>query len=128
MRLMLDTQVMLWWLLGDRRLRPETRELMATCACTVSVASVWEVAIKHRIGKLPIDPVTFRDQSTAAGAALLAINDAHAIETAGLPDVHDSSMARPLRIEFLIATGLRRLGKHSAWVGPRHAWHAVADG
>ena len=72
---MLDTQVMLWWLLGDQRLRQETRELMATSACAVSVASVWEVAIKHRIGKLPIDPATFRDQTIAVGAALLTIND-----------------------------------------------------
>ncbi len=37
---MLDTQVMLWWLLGDRRLRSQTRELVANCPCTVSVASV----------------------------------------------------------------------------------------
>ena len=29
MRLLLDTQVMLWWLLNDPRLGPETRELMA---------------------------------------------------------------------------------------------------
>jgi PIN domain nuclease of toxin-antitoxin system len=94
MRLMLDTQVMLWWLLGDRRLRLETRELMARSACTVSVASVWEVAIKHRIGKLPIDPVTFRDQSIAVGAALLTINDEHAIETARLPDVHEDLFDR----------------------------------
>ncbi|MEY6431341.1 hypothetical protein ABC977_02845 [Thioalkalicoccus limnaeus] len=30
MKLLLDTQIMLWWLLGDARLRQETRELMAT--------------------------------------------------------------------------------------------------
>jgi len=29
MRLLLDTQVMLWWLLNDPRLGPETPELMA---------------------------------------------------------------------------------------------------
>ena len=104
---MLDTQVMLWWLLGDRRLRAQTRELVASSPCTVSVASVWEVAIKHRIGKLPIDPVTFRDQSIAVGAALLAINDAHAIETARLPDIHDDPFDRLIiaqaRIEGLAA-------------------------
>ena len=60
MKLLLDTQIMLWWLLGDARLRQETRELMATTACLVSVGSVWEVAIKHRLGKLSVDPVTSR--------------------------------------------------------------------
>ena len=29
MRLLLDTQIMLWWLLEDARLGPQTRELMA---------------------------------------------------------------------------------------------------
>lgn len=107
MRLLLDTQVMLWWLLGDRRLRPETREMMATNACLVSVASIWEVAIKHRIGKLPIDPISFRDHSLAVGAALLAIEDSHAIETASLPDIHEDPFDRLIiaqaRIEALTA-------------------------
>jgi len=59
--LLLDTQVMLWWLLGDTRLRDDTRVLIASYRARVSVASVWEVAIKHRIGKLPVDAVSFRD-------------------------------------------------------------------
>lgn len=55
MRVLLDTHTLLWWLDGDPRL-PQT-------ACTligeeshqvfVSAASVWEVATKVRIGKLP---------------------------------------------------------------------------
>jgi len=94
MRLLLDTQVMLWWLLGDQRLRRETRELMAATACMISVASIWEVAIKHRIGKLSIDPVTFRDHSLAVGGALLEIKDAHAIETAKLPGIHEDPFDR----------------------------------
>lgn len=107
MRFLLDTQVMLWWLLGDQRLRSETRQLMATSACMISVASVWEVAIKHRTGKLSIDPMTFRDQSLAVGATLLPINDAHAIETARLPGIHEDPFDRLIiaqaRIEGLMA-------------------------
>ena len=98
---------MLWWLLGDTRLRPETRELMSTTACVVSVASVWEVAIKHRLGKLPVDPVSFRDESLAAGATLLGINDAHVIETGRLPGIHEDPFDRLIiaqaRIEALVA-------------------------
>lgn len=107
MKLLLDTQIMLWWLLGDARLRQETRELMATTACLISVASVWEVAIKHRLGKLLVDPVTFRDRTLAAGASLLLIGDAHAIETGRLPDVHadpfDRLIIAQARIEGLVA-------------------------
>ena len=93
MKLILDTRIMLWWLLGDSRLRQETRDLMGNSVCVVSVASVWEVAIKHRLGKLAVDPASFRDESLVAGATLLAINDAHVIETARLPDIH----AKPFR-------------------------------
>jgi PIN domain nuclease of toxin-antitoxin system len=73
MRLLLDTQVMLWWLLDDRRLGPETRQLLADHPALVSVTSIWEVAIKHRLGKLAVAADVFRDQSLAAGAALLPL-------------------------------------------------------
>lgn len=62
MRLLLDTQVMLWWLLEDPRLSAKTRDLMAASPCVVSVASIWEVAIKHRLAKLPVAPAAFRNQ------------------------------------------------------------------
>ena len=114
MRLLLDTQVMLWWLLGDQRLRRETRELMATTACMISVASIWEVAIKHRIGKLPIDSVTFRDHSLSVGAALLAINDVHAIEKAGLPGIHEDPFDR-LMIAQARIEGLTAVSSDTRW-------------
>ena len=69
MRCLLDTQVMLWWLLDDPRLGAKSRELLASKPCLMSVASIWEVAIKHRIGKLEVSPIVFRDQSIAAGFA-----------------------------------------------------------
>ena len=65
-----------------------TRELLVASLCLVSVASIWEVAIKHRLGKLDVTPAAFRDQSLGAGAALLPVLDAHVIETAQLPLVH----------------------------------------
>jgi PIN domain nuclease of toxin-antitoxin system len=73
--LLLDTQVALWWLTGSRRLSPASRQLMAAEPCVVSAASVWEVAIKHRIGKLPIPPRRFRDEMRSAGAPIVSISD-----------------------------------------------------
>ena len=107
MRLLLDTQIMIWWLVDDPRLGPETRELMASTACLVSVASIWEVAIKHRLGKLPVAPAEFRDQSCAAGASILPVLDEHVIQTARLPLVHADPFDRLLivqaRVEGLMA-------------------------
>ena len=55
MRLMLDTHAFLWWLEGDRRLPARVRALIGEPAneVLVSAASVWEITIKARLGKLP---------------------------------------------------------------------------
>ncbi len=55
MRLLLDTHALLWWLAGDVQLSPGARDAMADHAneVCVSAASAWEVATKHRLGKLP---------------------------------------------------------------------------
>ncbi len=107
MRFLLDTQVMLWWLLDDPRLGFESRRLLASSPCVLSVASIWEVAIKHRLGKLAVTPAAFRDQSLAAGAALLPVLDEHVIETAQLPLLHHDPFDRLLiaqaRVEGLMA-------------------------
>ena len=124
MKLLLDTQVMLWWLLGDQRLRQETRELMATTACMVSIASIWEVASKHRLGTLPIDPATFRDQSLAAGVALLMINDAHAIETARLPGIHEDQFDRLIIAQARIE-GLTAVSSDARWSEYSIALHPI---
>ncbi|MFL0789952.1 MAG: type II toxin-antitoxin system VapC family toxin [Prochlorococcus sp.] len=112
MRCLLDTQVMLWWLLDDPRLGAETRRLVALSPCVVSVASIWEVAIKHRIGKLEVSPLVFRDQTIAAGADLLPVLDSHVIETAQLPMLHQDPFDRLLiaqaRVEGLMAVSSDR--------------------
>jgi len=114
MKLLLDTQIMLWWLLGDSRLRAETRELMATTRCLVSVASIWEVAIKHRLGKLSVDPIDFRDESLTIGATLLKIEDAHVIETGRLPAIHEDPFDR-LIIAQARTEGLVAVSSDSRW-------------
>lgn len=89
MRVLLDTQIALWWLVASPRLNRLSRDLIADSICVVSVASIWEVAIKYRLGKLPVAPQTFRDEMQAAGATVLPINDMHAIATAELPGHSD---------------------------------------
>jgi PIN domain nuclease of toxin-antitoxin system len=94
--LLLDTQVALWWLTGSRRLTRAARELITAEPCVVSVASVWEVAIKHHLGKLPISARRFRDEMVSAGATLHSINDGHALATAELAVDHSDPFDRLL--------------------------------
>ena len=55
MKLLLDTHTLLWWLDGDTKLSRKVRVLIADNEndVYVSAASVWEIATKARLGKLP---------------------------------------------------------------------------
>lgn len=54
MRILLDTHAFLWWLAGSERLSDAARVVIDDRAndILVSVASAWEIATKHRLGKL----------------------------------------------------------------------------
>lgn len=54
MRLLLDTHALLWWLAGDKHLSPAARRAIGDSdnSVMVSAASAWEIATKHRLGKL----------------------------------------------------------------------------
>ncbi|WOE74474.1 type II toxin-antitoxin system VapC family toxin [Alterisphingorhabdus coralli] len=54
--MLLDSHILLWWLEDSPRLKPRVRAAIADPASEafVSFASVWEIAIKHQIGKLGI--------------------------------------------------------------------------
>lgn len=72
---------------------------MASSDCFVSVASLWEVAIKHRLGKLPVAPTAFRDHSLAAGATILPLLH---------PDPFDRPLIAQARVEGLMAVSSDR--------------------
>lgn len=96
MRLLLDTQVALWWLTASPRLSKASRELMVGSPCTVSVASVWEVDLKHRPGKLPIAPVRFRDEMRSAGATILSVTAEHVLTRVKAAESHRDPFDRLL--------------------------------
>jgi PIN domain nuclease of toxin-antitoxin system len=106
MRLLLDTHVVLWWLSGHKRLNVDHRNLIEHADCHVSAASIWEVAIKHRLGKLPITPTELVTSIDDAGMRRLPINYEHAAATASLPNLHTDPFDRLLiaqaRLERLI--------------------------
>ncbi|NTS43833.1 type II toxin-antitoxin system VapC family toxin [Flavisolibacter sp. BT320] len=54
MDLLLDTHAFIWFLNGDNQLPVGVRNLVAdtTNRCFLSIASLWEIAIKNSLGKL----------------------------------------------------------------------------
>lgn len=92
MRLLLDTHALLWWLLDDPALPAAPRRAIERAeAVFVSAASVWEVAIKQRLGRLPELtlgvaelPALIRESRFLP----LAVDDRHAAAVATLPLHH----------------------------------------
>ncbi len=57
MKILLDTHAFLWWDSGANRLSTRAQQAIADPAnqVFVSAVSVWEIAIKRRLGKLAFD-------------------------------------------------------------------------
>lgn len=83
MSFLIDTQVFIWFETGSSRLSPRGRALLedANQPAYFSVASLWEIAIKRRAGKLAFKG-SARAAAADAGLLELDINGADA-ETAG---------------------------------------------
>jgi PIN domain nuclease of toxin-antitoxin system len=76
-RYLLDTHVVYRWMRNDRRLARELREVLARSDCTVSAASLWEMAIKSAAGKLPLPAGSLVDSVEGQGFPVLSISGRH---------------------------------------------------
>ena len=108
MRLLLDTHALLWWLLGDLSLSAAAREAIARPEneIHVSAASAWEIATKHRIGKLPRAAVLVADIAgfvAAQGFIELSISLRHGQLAGSLPPIHKDPFDRMLIAQALAA-------------------------
>lgn len=90
MRLLLDTHALLWWLSDDPTLGNKARALIADPAndVLVSVASLWEIVVKVRVGKLTANIAAICAGAQAEGFVTLDIRPAHLAALAALPAHH----------------------------------------
>ena len=107
MKLLLDTHAFLWLVEGSPHLSAAARAALADPAneLYLSVASVWELAIKTGNKKLTLsDPLDSFDGTWALTyqLALLPINTPHALAVAGLPDHHRDPFDRMLIVQALV--------------------------
>lgn len=107
MRLLLDTHALLWWLVGDAALTVDARNAIAdeTNAIFVSAASTWEIATKHRIGKLPGIAAVVADIERAVadqGFVGLPIDLRHGHAAGALPGPHRDPFDRMLVAQAMI--------------------------
>lgn len=55
MRLLVDTQAILWWLMDSERLGPQARRKFMSDDLVLSPIVLWEIAIKASLKKLTVD-------------------------------------------------------------------------
>ena len=111
MTYLLDTHVMLWALTDPRRLGGTAREVVEnrSSRLIVSAVSAWEIATKHRLGKLPQADVLLAGYSKhldRLGVIRLPVAEDHALLAGRLEwdhrDPFDRMLAAQAMIESLV--------------------------
>jgi len=105
-RILLDTHVFLWFVDDSPRLSAQARTLITNAEkIFVSSATIWEVAIKVRLGKLRADPDDLIDEMQKNGFEDLPVYARHAKEVAALPlhhsDPFDRLLVAQAKVELL---------------------------
>lgn len=100
MKLLLDTHAFLWFVSGDDRLSRRARQAMEAddAELVLSAASVWEMAIKARLGRLSL-PATVEEyvaEKVASGFLILPVDWVHAAAVERLPLHHRDPFDRLL--------------------------------
>ena len=110
MRLLLDTHALLWWFTDDPRLSAKARTLISDAGneILVSAASAWEIATKHRLGKLEEAAeavIRFEELVVADGFTHLSVSYRHGLRAGAYHVAHrdpfDRMLAAQAEIESL---------------------------
>lgn len=97
MRLLLDTHIFYWSFYERRRLSRKALRLIDQAeAIFVSSASIWEISIKARLGKMKGDPQEMIDSLPLSGFQELPVWSRHALLVATLPVHHADPFDRLL--------------------------------
>ena len=97
MRILLDTHVFLWYTKADRKLSTKSRSMIQNAIeVYVSSASIWEAAIKVRLGKLDVKIDDLVKAISSSGFLELPITAEHAAAVDRLSDLHRDPFDRIL--------------------------------
>ena len=102
MKILIDTHILLWFLEDDRRLSRENHnKILKAEAVFVSIASLWECAIKINIERLNLDLQYLIKELKELGIHLLPIEAEHLLEFVNLPLIHRDPFDRLLIAQAL---------------------------
>lgn len=100
-RLLLDTQVLLWWLADDPRLPPWAIAAVQAPGAEVFVSqvSLWELAIKQRQGRVRVDLANLEQQVSRQHFRWLPLGNDHLL---ALAEQNSSSLPSDLFDQLLL--------------------------
>jgi PIN domain nuclease of toxin-antitoxin system len=105
LNLLLDTHVALWAITDSPKLPLKARELILSPKTNVwiSAASVWEIAIKHGLGRgdMPVSGEDAARYFRESGYRFLAVEPEHAVAVEGLAAHHQDPFDRILVAQAL---------------------------
>ncbi|MEM1132940.1 MAG: type II toxin-antitoxin system VapC family toxin [Pseudomonadota bacterium] len=101
---LIDTHIILWWFDDDGRLGSSAKSIIADGSNTVflSIASLWEIAIKHGQEKLALNAGLVASRLPELGIQVLPINTTHLSALEQLPMHHRDPFDRLLISQSLV--------------------------
>jgi len=107
LKLLLDTCTFLWAIEGGGELSPTAREVLVDPAHDVflSAVSVWEITIKHGLGRLPLPEPPERyipAQRTTRGITALPLDEDAVLQLPRLPALHRDPFDRLLVAQAIV--------------------------
>ena len=118
-RYLLDTHTLLWFITKDEELSNRAHRLILDSSSEIllSIASLWEIAIKVNIGKLVLDKSfnqLFPDELDSCGIDILDITINHFMQVTTLPLHHRDPFDRLIIAQALVE-GIPIIGVDSAF-------------
>jgi PIN domain nuclease of toxin-antitoxin system len=128
MNVLLDTHTLLWFISGDERTSQNARNIIESDSTKlfVSIASLWEIAIKINIGKLDLH-IPFKKLQKEVlnnNFTILPIEFTHTVQLSKLEPIHRDPFDRILISQALVEnlTIISKDTTFSAYKGLKTSW------
>jgi PIN domain nuclease of toxin-antitoxin system len=103
MQILIDTQILIWFLEGNNLLSPNRRQIISSSQSNifVSLASLWEIAVKISIGKLTLSKplADVIEQISKENIEILNILPKHILQVSTLPLHHRDPFDRIIIVQ-----------------------------
>ena len=101
---LLDTHALLWGLYDSSELSENAKMIFNTESCCISIATLWELAIKSSLGKINLNQSIqeIADTCEHSGIDLINIRTEHCQMVTKLPFIHKDPFDRMLIAQSLV--------------------------